>query len=158
MLNKRTLIKNLGANWLNPIHYYDGSFWIGLNSGSMFIFFYLLLNNVFPLVICYLPLVFIIFLCLFNEIILWFIELINDSYKGKNTINEQKAFILAFKIFLFTEIMLFFALFWTFIHFRLTGNIWLFMIWPPLGIIPIFAFGLPFTNLLILIYSSIPLQ
>ena len=74
------------------------------------------------------------------------------------TIRVQKNIITGFKIFLFSEIMVFFSCFWVFIHFGLVPNIFVWMNFPPKGIVAIFPFGIPLANVLILLYSSLPLQ
>jgi len=91
-------------------------------------------------------------------IVSWFNELQIESNSGRMTLRVQKTFIIAFKIFVISEVMIFFCCFWAFLHFGFIPNVWILMIFPPLGILPILPFGIPLANVLILLYSSLPLQ
>ena len=88
----------------------------------------------------------------------WINDLQKESNEGGMTIRVQKNIITGFKIFLFSEIMVFFSCFWVFIHFGLVPHIFVWMNFPPKGIVAIFPFGIPLANVLILLYSSLPLQ
>jgi cytochrome c oxidase subunit 3 len=88
----------------------------------------------------------------------WINDLQKESNEGGMTIRVHKSIITGFRIFLFSEIMVFFSCFWAFIHFGLVPNIWVLMNFPPKGIVAIFPFGIPLANVLILLYSSLPLQ
>ncbi len=67
-------------------------------------------------------------------------------------------FFTAFEIFLVSEAMIFFTMFWGFMNAELVPNVWVYQSWPPLGIVPIFPFGIPLANVIILLYSTWPLQ
>jgi heme/copper-type cytochrome/quinol oxidase subunit 3 len=54
--------------------------------------------------------------------------------------------------------MIFVSLIYVFIHLSLVCTIWLWMNFPPYGIIIIYPFGIPLANVLILFSSSLPLQ
>ena len=71
------------------------------------------------------------------------------------TLRVQKTITNGFKIFLISELMIFFSLIWTFLHLSLVPHIW--NIWN-YGITSIFPFGIPLANVLILLSSSLPLQ
>ena len=81
----------------------------------------------------------------------WINDLQKESNEGGMTIRVQKNIITGFKIFLFSEIMVFFSCFWVFIHFGLVPNIFVWMNFPPKGIVAIFPFGIPLANVLILL-------
>ena len=91
-------------------------------------------------------------------LITWCNDLQIESNEGRMTLRVQKYIINGFKIFLISELMIFFSLIWTFIHLSLVPNIWLWMNFPPYGIVSIFPFGIPLGNVLILLCSSVPLQ
>ena len=99
-------------------------------------------------------------------VLLYFLPLINywlndlqiESNEGRITLRVQKAIINGFKLFLISEIMIFISLIYVFIHLSLICTIWLWMNFPPYGIIIIYPFGIPLANVLILFSSSLPLQ
>ena len=75
------------------------------------------------------------------------------------TIRVQKNLWTGFRIFILTEIMIFFCMFWAFINFGvLQTSSFVLLNYPPKGIVPIFPLGIPLANVLILLYSSLPLQ
>ena len=90
--------------------------------------------------------------------IAWSNDLQIESNEGRMTLRVQKTITNGFKIFLISELMIFFSLIWTFLHLSLVPNIWLWMNFPPYGIVSIFPFGIPLANVLILLSSSLPLQ
>ena len=71
---------------------------------------------------------------------------------------NSKNIITGFKVFLFSEIMIFFSCFWAFIHFLLLTNTLVLMNFPPKGVVALRAIGIPLANVCILVYSSLPLQ
>ena len=71
------------------------------------------------------------------------------------TLIEQLALISGIKLLLLSELMLFFACFWCYINFRLIGSLLLLFYFPLLSC---YSFPIPFANLLILLFSSLPIQ
>jgi hypothetical protein len=61
----------------------------------------------------------------------WFNDLQIESNEGRMTLRVQKTITNGFKIFLITELMIFFSLIWSFLHLALVPNIWLLMNFPP---------------------------
>ena len=88
----------------------------------------------------------------------WLNDLQIESNEGRITLRVQKIIINGFKLFLISEIMIFISLIYVFIHLSLVSTIWLFMNFPPYGIINIYPFGIPLANVLILFCSTLPLQ
>ena len=88
----------------------------------------------------------------------WLNDLQKESNEGGFTIRVTKNIITGFKVFLFSEIMIFFSCFWAFIHFLLLTNTLVLMNFPPKGIVALRAIGIPLANVCILVYSSLPLQ
>ena len=74
------------------------------------------------------------------------------------TIRVQNNIITSFKIFLISESMIFFSCFSGCSDIGLLPNIFLNNNFPPNGTLPIFPFGIPSSNLFLLLYSSLPLQ
>jgi cytochrome c oxidase subunit 3 len=55
--------------------------------------------------------------------ILWFRDIIRESKAGYHTIVVQKGITIGFLLFLLSEIMIFFSVFWAFFHSALAPNI-----------------------------------
>ena len=87
-------------------------------------------------------------------VIIWLIDLLIESFIAL-TIIEQLSLIVGIKLLLLSELMLFFACFWCYINFRLIGSVLLLFYFPLLSC---YSFSIPFSNLLILLFSSLPIQ
>jgi cytochrome c oxidase subunit 3 len=89
----------------------------------------------------------------------WINDLQKESNEGSLTIRVQKNMITGYKIFLFSEILVFFSCFWAFLNFGIVqGYSFVLMNFPPKGIVGLIPLGIPLANVLILLYSSLPLQ
>jgi heme/copper-type cytochrome/quinol oxidase subunit 3 len=84
---------------------------------------------------------------------------INDLYIESFlsiTLTEQLSLIYGIKLLIISELMLFVACFWSLINFKFISNAFaLFFSFPLLSC---YAFSIPFSNLCILLFSSLPLQ
>ena len=65
-----------------------------------------------------------------------------------------KDFLLGFSLFLFTELLVFIALFWSWFYSAINPSIWLGGCWPPIGIEAPQHLGLPLYSTFILFTSS----
>ena len=63
--------------------------------------------------------------------------------------------IIAIKLLLLSEFMLFFTCFWGYINSRVIGSVTLLFYFP---LLQCYSFSIPFSNLLILLFSSLPIQ
>ena len=63
--------------------------------------------------------------------------------------------MVGIKLLLISELMLFLACFWCLINYRLIGCIFILFYFP---LISCYSFTIPFSNLLILLFSSLPIQ
>lgn len=86
-------------------------------------------------------------------IIIWLLEVINEGAKY-HTENVRFGLKFGFILFLISEIMFFFALFWAYFHVALSSNIDIGFIWPPTGIKTVGLWGLPFVNTILLLTSG----
>lgn len=86
---------------------------------------------------------------------LWFRDIIVEAtFEGHHTLAVQKGIKLGMVLFITSEIMFFFAFFWAFFHSSLVPAIQIGCIWPPKGIVPFNAWGIPFLNTIILLSSG----
>jgi len=86
----------------------------------------------------------------------WWEDVIEEStFEGHHTKKVVKGLKLGMILFIVSELMLFFSFFWAFFHASLSPSPWFGGVWPPLDIEPIDAWGLPFSNTLLLLYSGL---
>ena len=92
-----------------------------------------------------------VWLYIFN----WLNDLYIESFLSI-TLTEQLSLIYGIKLLIISELMLFVACFWCLINFRFISNAFsLFFSFPLLSC---YSFSIPFSNLCILLFSSLPLQ
>lgn len=88
----------------------------------------------------------------------WWQDIIQEgTYEGKHTIKVQLGLRLGMLLFIISEVMFFFAFFWAFFCFSLSPVQELGSVWPPIDIVPLEAFRVPFLNTVILVVSGISL-
>jgi cytochrome c oxidase subunit 3 len=117
---------------------------------STVMWFHYFINSVFCLLVS------LFVLCLVASF--WFKDLIIEAqYIGAYTLQTSKNLRLGFVLFLISEVMFFFSLFWAYFHFSLTPSIWIGAVWPPYGMETISPFGLPLLNTIILVTSGFTL-
>lgn len=88
-------------------------------------------------------------------LIFWWRDIIREStFLGEHTKAVQQNLKTGMLIFILSEVMFFFGLFWAFFHSALVPDIHIGCIWPPIGINPINPWGFPFANTLILLTSG----
>lgn len=85
---------------------------------------------------------------------LWFENIRFESSEGYHISKVNTDYVIGFVLFLLSEVMFFFSIFWAFFHFSLSSSLELGYLWPPVGIETISYFNLPFLNTMILITSG----
>ena len=76
------------------------------------------------------------FFCIIISMFFWFRDIIREgSFLGYHTRKVQNGLKIGFILFLISEVMFFFSLFWAYFHSSLNPSIWIGAIWPPEGIV-----------------------
>jgi cytochrome c oxidase subunit 3 len=87
--------------------------------------------------------------------ILWFRDVITEgTYLGNHTKQVQRGLNLGFALFIASEVMAFFSIFWGFFHASLSPDVFVGSNWPPLGIDALDPFAIPLLNTLLLLSSG----
>lgn len=76
------------------------------------------------------------------------------TYRGSHRIYAQEGLEWGIIIFIGSEILFFFAFFWTFYHRRLAPNIEIGIRWPPYIVYPLDPFSVPLLNTIVLLISG----
>lgn len=97
---------------------------------------------------------FISFLFFFS---MWNRDIVREStFMGVHTKQVDSNTIMGFKLFLFTETMLFVSFFWAYLYSALYPSVFIGLSWPPVGLADLLLdpFDIPLTNTVILVYSG----
>ena len=85
----------------------------------------------------------------------WWRDIVREAtYEEQHTFSVQRGLRLGMILFIVSEIMFFFAFFWAFFHSSLSPTFNIGGVWPPEGITPISASGIPLTNTFFLLSSG----
>jgi cytochrome c oxidase subunit 3 len=76
------------------------------------------------------------------------------AYMGNHTMRVVNNLVTGFSLFILSEVMLFFSIFWAFLHSSLSPSVELGSMWPPLGIEPLEAGLIPTLNTVLLVSSG----
>jgi cytochrome c oxidase subunit 3 len=95
------------------------------------------------------------FLIIFSMFVWWRDVIRESTWQGYHTYNVQKGLRLGFALFIVSEVMFFFSIFWAFFHSSLSPAIELGSIWPPVGLEILDPWKIPALNTLILLMSGV---
>jgi len=95
------------------------------------------------------------FLALFITVMSWFLSVLKESSQGFHTQKVQHGLRFAMLLFIASEVMFFFAFFWSFFHFSLVPSVEIGNVWPPFGTQELDVWGLPLVNTLLLLTSGV---
>lgn len=95
-------------------------------------------------------------LLLIISMFVWWRDVIREgTWQGHHTSVVQKGLRLGFALFIVSEVMFFFSIFWAFFHSSLSPAIELGSIWPPVGLEILDPWKIPALNTLILLMSGV---
>ena len=85
----------------------------------------------------------------------WFVDIVVEgTFQGHHTKIVQRGLRYGMILFIVSEVMFFFGIFWAFFHSSLSPNIEIGAVWPPKGIVPFDPWKIPLLNTLILLTSG----
>jgi len=91
----------------------------------------------------------------FSVIISWLIMVVYESGTGYHTAIVRRGLRLGVVLFIVSEIMFFFSLFWAFFHNALDPSFVLGHVWPPTGTKLVDIWSLPLVNTILLLSSGV---
>jgi heme/copper-type cytochrome/quinol oxidase subunit 3 len=87
---------------------------------------------------------------------IWWRDVIREAtWQGYHTVKVQRGLRIGFALFILSEIMFFFSVFWAFFHSSLSPSVELGSVWPPIGLPILNPWHIPFLNTLVLLMSGI---
>lgn len=126
--------------------YYPLMFSFGVFGVDVGLVLFMCLGMYYPFFFCFLYLIYVSFL--------WVKDLFLEDVSGQYSFYDYRIFAQGFRLFLFSELTLFFSIFWTFLDSALCPLTWLGGVWSPLGILSPDYLGLNGTASLFLIMNS----
>jgi len=87
---------------------------------------------------------------------IWWRDVIREStWQGNHTFKVQRGLRIGFALFILSEVMFFFSVFWAFFHSSLSPSVELGSVWPPVGLPILNPWHVPFLNTLVLLMSGV---
>lgn len=138
----------------HPFHLVDSSPWplstsvmLGVVAASLILTFYGAANA--PIMLLTSTILLVI------NMTLWFTDIISEgSLNGDHSIAVVKMLTNGMILFIITEVMFFFFVFWGYLHSSLSPAVELGSLWPPVGIEPLNAAAIPTLNTVLLLSSG----
>jgi heme/copper-type cytochrome/quinol oxidase subunit 3 len=99
---------------------------------------------------------YIVFFGFTGTLLLWFGSIMKESNNPDiYTVSVRENYIFGILLFIISEVMIFFAFFWTYLHSSLNPTFAIGSIWPPYNLFPMNTFRWPFFNTTLLLLSGV---
>jgi heme/copper-type cytochrome/quinol oxidase subunit 3 len=123
----------------------------------VFIFFFLYSNSLVNQVSFILIYFFLfIFFSFFFQMVFWGSNVcLEANFFGKQFLFIWINLKLSMKLFIISEIFFFFGFFWSFFWYGVEPHIFIYNLWPPVGLVSLVPWELPWLNTLILVISGV---
>jgi cytochrome c oxidase subunit 3 len=94
-------------------------------------------------------------LFLFTAFFLWGLHVSDEALRGFHTHAVRQGLRFGFVLFIASEVMFFFSIFWAFLHLASIPSVHIGGVWPPAGIHVLDPRGIPLLNTIVLLSSGI---
>jgi len=99
--------------------------------------------------------IFIPLVLLLSVLFFWWRDVIRESKLGFHSESVKASLRFGFVLFIASEVMFFFGIFWTLFYYKLSPEIQIGAVWPPEAIFTLNPLDVPFLNTLILVTSGV---
>lgn len=113
--------------------YYPLIFCLGFLGFVVGLVLFISMGMFYPLIIC--------FFYIFYVSFLWLKDIFLEDLSGQYSFYDYRIYVQGFRLFLFSELSLFFTIFWTFLDTSLCSLMWLGDSWCPIGMLSPDYFG-----------------
>lgn len=139
----------------HPYHFVQPSPWPAASSIATINFMFTLALSMHGYIPSSSHLLLLTFIVLLWSIVLWLRDtIIEGSYLGDHTLIVRRGFGYGFNLFVLSEVLIFAAIFWAYLHSAMNPLVELGLSWAPADIVNVQAMELPLLNTILLLSSG----